>query len=433
MLSRFHPQPDCPLNRPAGSPRRGSTLTEVLVALMIMSIGLVSVATIFPISALRGMKATQITQSVDLRYNCESMMAVYPNMILDPGHTGSTLSLVNFVVDPLGCAIFNSTSAPAIVASFGNDGSSTTSPNASNVVPRYSYITITGNVANDMAAADKIVTMPDSWILQFEGVGTNPVTFPAAAPGYTQLTVAGLSASGFALPVKPAGFAPQPPPSPNYPVAWAPVSRAVIFSADGLSAQTRQITQFGTPSADMITWTEDLNGNGQVDSGEDVNYSSNTSITIPPAVPDNFPLPSGFVPGKVRIETQDRRYTWLLTVRRDSSGLPGGATVDVVVFFNRKFELADERLYTAVFNSGSQQVTVNYPAGSPPFLQKGGYIFDANNAYWYRMSVVPAETVPGQRIIYIDVPANASNTGLVKQPQAMFHRSIVDVYPLGSK
>jgi hypothetical protein len=275
--------------------------------------------------------------------------------------------------------------------------------------------------------------MQDSWILQFEGIGTNPVTFPGSASGVTQLDVPGLSASGFTLPTKPANFAPQPPATPNLPIAWSPISRAVIFSPDGNSAQVRRITQVGSPNPDTVTWTEDVNGNGTLDSGEDVNYSSSTAVAAPAAVPDNNALPTAFVTGgRVRIETQDRRYTWLLTVRRDGSGLPGGATVDVVVFFGRKFSIDDERLYTAVFNASSNQVTVKYAVGAPPNFRKGSYILDANNAYWYRISAVPPETVAGQRTITIDVPANLSNSGAAN-PTAMLPAGIVDVFPLGSK
>src|SRR5262249_18276389 len=157
-----------------------------------------------------------------------------------------------------------------------------------------------------------------------------PTTYPAGAGGTTQLVVPGLTASGFALPAKPGTIAPQPPGSPNYPIPWEPAFRAVIFSADGLTSQTRRITKFGgTLPTDTILWTEDIDGSGTVnaaaDSGEDLNYNGN---------PDHYPLPATFTPGgRVRIEYQERRYSWLLTVRKDAAG---GANVDVVVFFQRR-------------------------------------------------------------------------------------------------
>ncbi len=60
---------------------RASTLTEVLVALMITSIGLVSVATLFPLSILRSVKATQLTSATDVRFNAEAAIDMYPNML----------------------------------------------------------------------------------------------------------------------------------------------------------------------------------------------------------------------------------------------------------------------------------------------------------------------------------------------------------------
>ena len=49
------------------SPRGGVTLTEVLVSLMLMSIGVVTLATLFPLAVLRAVQATQLTSATILR------------------------------------------------------------------------------------------------------------------------------------------------------------------------------------------------------------------------------------------------------------------------------------------------------------------------------------------------------------------------------
>ena len=86
----------------------------------------------------------------------------------------------------------------------------------------------------------------------------------------------------------------------------------------------------------------------------------------------------------------------------------------------------------------TNQVTVTYPVGSAPFMHKGNYIFDANNAFWYRVSNVsenPPANGQGSALITLDVPANASSPAAAPGggPYAMFPRNIVDVYPLGGK
>ena len=115
--------------------RSGSTLTEVLVALMITSIGLVSVATLFPLSVLRAVKATQLTSATDSRFNAEAMIDLYPNIIKSPGvnpinpavvtvptNFPTTANLAtndpsltqNYIVDPMGFwAIQNLNVAPS--------------------------------------------------------------------------------------------------------------------------------------------------------------------------------------------------------------------------------------------------------------------------------------------------------------------------------
>ena len=56
---------------PSLAARRGATLVEVLMSLMVMGIGIVSVVTMFPIAALRSIQATQLTNAKMLRKNAE--------------------------------------------------------------------------------------------------------------------------------------------------------------------------------------------------------------------------------------------------------------------------------------------------------------------------------------------------------------------------
>ena len=413
--------------------REGSTLTEVLVALLIMSIGLVSVAVMFPLSVLRSIKGAQLTAATDARYNAEGALAMYPNILDNPlffvqngGLSQYTLNSSNFIIDPLGSAVV-SQSNPTLAQYFGNDPNMVApsgvllQPKAGSwVLPRLNL-----GLSNE-PAADFVVTSPDSWVLQYEGFanGNTLISDPKSqqSGNITQVNVIGLGATGFTLPV-----------SPNPGVVDAPTARAVIFSADGLTSQARIVTSVGirttgalaADTIDTIKWTEDVDSTGVYSLAKDLNRNG---------VLDDNPLPASLLTkgvGKVRIETQERRYSWLLTVRKDEAG---GANVDVVVFFKRPLEtiFIDELLYPAFFTAGNTTVSVNYSnAVNKPFMQKGNFIFDANNCFWYRISNV-FDPGTGKATITLDTPANYSSP-ISGNNRAMFPRNIVDVYPIGAK
>ncbi|HTN00484.1 MAG TPA: hypothetical protein VL132_01330, partial [Planctomycetaceae bacterium] len=87
------------LSRTAG--RRGVTLSEVLVSLLVMSIGVISLATLFPIATLRMIQATQLTQSTQLRYNAEALTHAQPALLNGaPAWQASTIYNVGDVVIP---------------------------------------------------------------------------------------------------------------------------------------------------------------------------------------------------------------------------------------------------------------------------------------------------------------------------------------------
>lgn len=374
----------------------GSTLTEVLVSLMIMSIGIVSLATMFPISVLRSVKASQLTHGSDLRWNAEQLLSLYSRMVKDPDNNGtnydevdsSSVFIEKFVIDPLGWWKSSGGTAPTIRDYYGN-----VSGTARTTIPRYNGLT------NSEASADFINTLPDSWVVQYEGTASNITP----GTGGTQLDVSGLSAVMTALP---SGV----------------VTRAVLFDSNQKTSQVRTITQL---SGNTIYWTEDLNGNSTLDTGEDKNY--NNSL-------DNHPLPSSFTPVKVRIESQERRYTWLLTVRdRNYVAAANSATMDldVVIFFRRFYdETVDDLLYDAKFTLASDAATVTYTAGSAPKWKAGSYVFDADNARWYRIRKID-ETSTTQATLKLEESAKASSptTG----GKAMFPRAVVEVYPLGTR
>jgi prepilin-type N-terminal cleavage/methylation domain-containing protein len=88
--------------------RAGVTLTEVLMSLMIMSIGISAVAVLFPISVLRSVQATQLTNAAILKRNAQALLDMRQELVFDPDgdgnfdeHIGARQEL-NYIVDPSG-------------------------------------------------------------------------------------------------------------------------------------------------------------------------------------------------------------------------------------------------------------------------------------------------------------------------------------------
>jgi hypothetical protein len=327
----------------------GSTLTEVLVALLIMSIGIVSVATMFPLSILRSIRGTQETNATDHRYNFESMIDLNPKMITDPDLDGNVIehdppypgtnpNTTRFVIDPFGWSELSQSRQEQGVGAaheiqFGNDPLLGGALRADAFgIPRYNLNRFSAaykNYINTIAAGtyptpvtddiDEFVALPDSWSHQYEARAGSPivVSYPAGS-GIVAIDVTGLSGTGLAL-------------------AGNSVVRAVIFDAEGVLSESRVLTYI---DGDTIYWTEDAvlgpAMNNALDVGEDDRApagrgNGNGSL-------DHNLLPANFMPGIVRIEVQERRYTWLLTVRRTGTstfGTPVAASVDVVIYFKR--------------------------------------------------------------------------------------------------
>jgi hypothetical protein len=450
---------------------------------MIASIGLVSVATLFPMSVLRSIKAAQITGATDNRKNAEAMIDLYPDIIkhpdsrnalfnsatnnvnaADPNWLNMQLNGVkNYIVDPLGfvavqnlnLTIGSNNNALYLTRPehfFGNDPSAGGSPPWPNNPPGTPWSPLPRYPLNfrTLASADYLVTLPDSWVVQAETIGGTLNASPV-----TQITLSGLTL------ITPTAGSTNPNPflDPNLPATAYPQSlpypaiRVVMFSVDGTVAQTRTVTSVVPNSASNTTtfiWTEDINGNGNLDSTAATTEDVNSNGTL-----DNNALPASFISaisgtgapllGKVRVEMQERRYSWLLTVRQSS---PGVASVDVVVFFKRSLEdiSTNELLYETVFTQGSTQAAVTYPTGSnsvtglplKPYMRRGSFVFDANNAFWYRIANVSPVVNSGagweQVNLTLEVPANAT-TGNPPffPPRAMFPRGVVDVFPIGTK
>lgn len=440
--------------------RAGVTLTEVLMSLMIMSIGVVSVATLFPISAMRTLEANKQTSSTIARFNLESAIDTLPQLIHNPDdgiskalspystepfaskYDGRAFRNHNYVVDPYGYLAGD----PSVQAFFGNLSGTpppvapatvtVTSPPATlsfNAMTRYSGGFI------DPVAATSFVTQPDNWKLVIEGQADG-----GTATGVTSLYLANdadLSSINLA----------------NTDVTY----RVVIYNVDGDRSQVRALP----PATSTIT-------------------VSPPTVTWATALPSLFN--NGNI-GRVRIESSEEFYTWMWSVRKHSNG---PASVDGVVFFRRGFNPEYEQIYTASFrtwslgangvpgnvgdddglngaddaaeigypgsdDSPNNVVTITWPDGTKePVIKRGGYVFDTANGFWYRIRASQNETqvagAPGYTTVQLvldeaikannnlqDWNGNAVQDGAeaatVYSGGAILHPNVVNVFPLESK
>jgi prepilin-type N-terminal cleavage/methylation domain-containing protein len=449
------------LTNPKSVPTRsGVSLIEVIVSMLIMSIGVVLVATLLPISILRVAQASQLTNAVFLKNNVEAMLEFAPSVlgsskyIYAPGGVYQSLissyndgipfasntegSLAGGIVDPLGCQL-------GLAANFSN-GSALFSTGA--VIPRVTGmgflfagapnsgpLTVSPSSSAMSSIALQLAQLPDSWA----DVGQGSIS-------------ANLSAS------------------PPY-LTWADSSPAPVIGA-GVSYR--------------IVMTNSLTGQSTIvplKSMTNISTGVSTNVPLPAASPPisvsgmqlfwwsgaNGYAPS-FTPTQVRIQAQQRRFTCLLTALKvltpsGSNDQSWSADVDVVVFFNRPFSANDEVPYSTVLTSNSngntgfdglpgvagvddnnngnvdesgevgwtgsddnRTVTVTFTAGSQPFLKKGGFLLEPAQLRWYRIinltTVTPVST---WATLLLDQDLRFAST----VSQGIFMKGIVDVYPLG--
>ena len=420
------------LRTPGSQQRAGVTLMEVLMSVMIMSIGVVSLASLFPISILRGVQATQLTNATVLRYNAEALIDSFPtHFVFDPdgtlnanGHIAHQRANRKYVVDPLG-AYYASLDGTGLEARFGNDGSSSPFSN----IRRFN-----AGLTTQLQALN-FFTQQDSWDELYSGIpaGINgardTITIDAndIASGVVNLD----EVSQIVTPA----------------TGSAVGGRILIYDTTGKQMQERFITGANINSgAATISFSDPLPNNGLYD-----------SIS------------------KIRLETLDPQYSYLLTVRRSIAS--DIASVDVVVFFRRNFSPEFEAVHEVENfvaqwlpgpdgdwgisgvdddNDGStdEQAGEQGATGSddyrrrafrvrfntnvdPPNLKRGGYVFDTVNARWYRIQKVdnypigsPTADITLDQPIIQSINPSADDTpapGLILMPH------VVQVYPLGNK
>jgi len=431
--------------------RRGVTLTEVLMSLMIMGIGVVSLATLFPISTLRVLEATNLTNSTVARFNAEGIIDSFPQMIHNPDGISTTReSGKNYIVDPLGWFELLDQGASADV---------TTAMTVTTPLPfdvrRYEYNRPT-------AGAYRITRPPVAQQTRYLGDSANPQIFlptPPTTPVLPNLfTSTDIARQVASLQDTTTDF------GEGFPDPDGTNTGVYTYNGDGL------LTGLAMPAeVDLSVFTLALNDPRYQDpTGYQALIFDSTSrfsevrqiesVTGQTIEWSSRPLPRRFssIVGIVRIERTEPFYSWMLTVRKRASG---PANVDVVVFSKRGFNELSEQVYVGdlrrftlgndgvpgtlnvdLNNDGNpnelaelgypgsddqqnNRVTIDWdPALYPtppdkPSLRRGGFVFDTANALWYRILSVEESPTATSAVLALEKAISRDNTeDLIYEP-----------------
>jgi Tfp pilus assembly protein PilV len=474
--------------------RRGTTLSEVLVSTLVMSIGVVALATLFPISVLRSIQASQLTNAAILRYNAEAHLRTVPEIInigteWQPGQmyaagdtvvptattrsrnpisavfvctaagttglteptwtqasndgqtltdnsvTWTSVQLRNYVVDPLGYLLVDPTDGNSAFRGngltgaqqhFGNDYGNpflfnNMKARTLNRFPAFGvYTPGTDADINELRAAD-LAVLPDSWTLQGESLDLANLTA-------TSIELNGVDYQAVEENLK------DPAYTSGIVIPQSSRLRIVLSNADGNLSVTRPLE----PS-DPTTWP-----NMPTASAWWPFASTGTGTRV--TWQGSF---SGFTPAKARVESLERRYSYLLSVRQRRSY----SYVDVVVMFRRNYSIQDEQIFSCVFRKidrgpdgqpgiagtndnktggtdepaelgsiGSDDQPRNFcivqywSGGLKPFFKKGSYVCDVHNLRWYRV----IDVAEGSSL------AAVTPAGFEQDPQGTDHSSGTD-------
>ena len=423
---------------PLPNPRGGTTLTEVLMSLLCMGIGVVAVASLFPIALLRSVQATQLTSGTILRFNAETLIDLHDelpvpddtkfrNLLFNPDYfrvdptvpptsppnMGDDYDFSehfhkNYLIDPLGAMIVrddngrppDTTDKVGLLDRF--DAMRIFYP-----TPAHSDTAIPAaeRPARAIKQAEDIVTLPDSWVTLYDVISDGNTATSVTLPGSSNIVNTEMDAL----------IDPAITPNPSE-------MRIILFSNNGRISETRTLSDTSFDTAGSISWAPPLPDNGQ--------YYTAGSVE------------------RFRLETKERRFTWLLTVRNDTSTsaldvAAARARVDVVVFFRRSPTLDEETPYQLT-GSGRNYIVNKldqntwdrifppanansppYPSPYPdPFLKKGGFLLDTSTGEWHRLQKVNSNTFA------ITLERNART---LNAHYAVFMKGVVDVFPIGSK
>ncbi len=391
-----------------GGRRHGVTITEVLVSLAVMSIGVVAVATLFPLSVLRTVQATQLTNAAQLKYNFEGMTGARPEIFAgsEAWQAGKRYAVGDIVVGSIPSSFFYECTA------INNPG------DAGALEPNWASLgqtVVDNDVTWTTRGARVFVVDPLGWQNRTEDLrdygqtpGSNSANirnaFGRTSLAATNSTVVNPSAPPYdsayrivrfrgGVPgsaVNPSSMTFFPAINTNNDIAAKFGARQMAVLPDSWTVQT-DTTDITVPAAPVttlqmtnlptsLTETLDRNNDDIVDllvgTGLEQDISARvtlydatgkysyirqlTRITLAAGVEEltwTGALPAGFIPVRARVETFEARYSWMLAGRRNGPT----SYLSLIVFFRRSPDPMDELIHPAHFNLGSWAGVDNTP------------------------------------------------------------------------
>jgi len=373
------------------------------MSMMILSIGVLSLASLFPIGILSSVRATQLTHAVTLKHNVANRIDLDPGLILDPDRNYNQLTGTNlrYIVDPLGSVRLADLNGNGLI-------------DPTEEAPPFGWVDANSNGSVDNEDANNNGALDPGEDTNSNGVLDCEFIASRWDAGYTSLSRAedlvALADSWTEL----ATGAPE--------TFLTPRKVRGAQSMDLTAARSIATTNQQGPQVPLRIMLVDQR-NGQ-------SHSSLISSVVGQDIEWDRALPTAAMHNidEIRVQQQELKYTCLFTVRREGNGT---ASVDVVVFLRRSFNLDDERPVrcSTGFRYGKQSITVtNVPVDMS--VRPGGYVLDTQNLRWYQIASItdpPATSrvIKLQQTIVEEAPGGSN--------AAILMPNVVQVFQLGDR
>lgn len=423
--------------QPGTTARHGATLVEVLMSLLIFSIGIVSVFTLFPVSLLSSIQATKLTNSKILGDNVVEIIRTNPEMLVPPCPTtnpdrgfwqprfqytvndcarptlkpGELFALPSRVYR---CALIDPMNPPP-------------NPKTGSIEPNWPS---SGTIQDgDFKWTTLTSSNLDDYVIDPLGMALIPV--PSGKPdffGYNK--AANVGGPGKIVRRLTGGltdFQDQAIPLFTQPDTWSLVFEEVPSAIE----DSTSVTSVTFPSVVDLTRVTALNHRMTIISADrkksvtkklaatgTVNIQTLNLVNV-----DDNDLPNDLDEideiSKVRVEVFNPRYSYFLTVRRTDPNV--APKLSAALIFNRSFSFKDEEVYDANFgnqaydddpeidgsapsNLGVDQLRISWKTNNKlaPLLREGNYVLDARELIWYRMTNIAIDKTNKRADITLD-------------------------------